>query len=243
MNQRFGAAAVGAALLLCLALGVGLLGAAGGGPAHYAPRIDPAAFTTAIANPYLPLRPGSRWVYEGRTDDGPERIVVEVTDDVRTIMGVPCVVVRDTVTRQGQVYEDTLDWFAADRDGNVWYFGEETRKRTADGGFTPAGSWEAGVRGALPGIVMPADPGPGAPYRQEYLPGEAEDTARVLRTGERLRVRHGTYEGVVVTRDWSPLDPGVVEHKYYAPGIGLIREEAVQGDEFEAELVEMTTRA
>jgi hypothetical protein len=158
-------------------------------------------------------------------------------------MGVLCVVVKDVVTLDGQLYEDTVDWFAQDREGNVWNFGEETRKRTPDGGFTPAGSWEAGVGGALPGMVMPADPRPGAPFRQEYLPGEAEDMARVLRADERLTVRAGSFVRVVVTRDWSPLDPGVAEHKHYAPGIGLIREEAVEGDEYRMELVETTAGA
>ena len=158
-----------------------MLAAASEEPAPYAPRIDPAAFTSRIDNPYFPLRPGTRWIYEGRGEDGSERKVVEVTAETRVVMGVPCVVVKDTVTLEGQLYEDTIDWFAQDRNGNVWNFGEETRKRTSGGQFTPAGSWEAGVGGAQPGIVMPADPRPGGPYRQEYLPGEAEDTARVLR--------------------------------------------------------------
>jgi hypothetical protein len=233
-------AAVASVLLLSLAAGVAVLAAAGEDSEAYGPRINPAAFTTVIDNPYFPLRPGARWVYEGHGDEGPESKIVEVTAETKVIMGVPCVVVKDVVLLDGQLYEDTLDWFAQDREGNVWNFGEETRKRTGDGGFTPAGSWEAGVDGALPGIVMPADPRPGGPYRQEYLPGEAEDMARVLRADERLTVRAGSYTRVVVTRDWSPLDPGVAEHKHYAPGIGLVREEAVEGVEYRMELVEAT---
>jgi hypothetical protein len=229
-------------LLLSLVVGVAVLAAASEEPARYAPRIDPAAFTTRIDNPYLPLRPGMRWIYEGRSGDGSERKVVEVTDETRVILGVPCVVVKDTVTLEGQLYEETVDWFAQDRNGTVWNFGEATRKRAGDGQFTPAGSWEAGVGGALPGVVMTADPRPGGSYRQEYLPGEAEDMAQVIRATERLTVPFGSYVQVVVTRDWSPLDPAVVEHKHYAPGIGLIREEAVEGDEYRMELVEMTTR-
>ena len=235
--------AVAAALLLALAAGVAVLASAGGGDGRYAPRIDPADFTAIITNPYLPLQPGSRWVYEGRTEDGVERKVVEVTDQTRVVMGVTCVVVKDTVTLDGQLHEDTVDWFAQDRAGAVWNFGEDTRKRTDDGSFTPAGSWEAGVKGALPGVVMPADPRPGGPYRQEYLPGEAEDMARVLSVNETLRVPFGSYVQVVVTRDWSPLDPGVAEHKHYAPGIGLIREEAVEGDSYLVDLVVMSKRA
>lgn len=234
-------AAVAGVLLVAMAAGLAVLAASGDDTERYAPRIEPAAFTTVIDNPYFPLRPGARWVYEGRGDEGPERKVVEVTGETRVIMGVPCVVVKDVVFLNDHLYEDTVDWFAQDPDGNVWNFGEETRKRTEDGGFTPAGSWEAGVDGALPGIVMPADPRPGGPFRQEYLPGEAEDMARIVRADERLTVRAGSYRRVVVTRDWSPLDPGVAEHKHYAPGIGLIQEEAVEGDGYFMELVETTT--
>jgi hypothetical protein len=238
MRQRV----VAAALLLALAAGVAALASTGRDEGRYAPRIDPAEFTATITNPYLPLRPGNRWVYEGRTGDGFERKVVEVTDETRTVMGVTCVVVKDTVTLDGQLYEDTVDWFAEDRTGAVWSFGEATRKRADDGTFTPAGSWEAGMKGAQPGVVMPADPRPGGPYRQEYLPGEAEDMARVLTGAEALRVPFGSYVQVVVTRDWSPLDPGVAEHKHYAPGVGLIREEAVEGESYRVDLIVMSKR-
>lgn len=232
---------VSASLLLILAAAVALLAASGGGGiGPYAPRIDPAAFSTAIDNPYLPLRPGARWVYEGRTEDGLERKVVEVTDQTRVVMGVDCVVVHDTVTVDGQVHEDTFDWVAEDRDGTVWTFGETSRLRGEDGAFTTTGSWEAGVGGALPGVVMPARPRPGKPYRQEYLPGVAEDMARVLSVSEALTVPYGSYVEVVVTRDWSPLEAGVADHKHYAPGIGLIREEAVEGDSSRIDLVELT---
>jgi hypothetical protein len=238
MRQRV----VAAALLLVLAAGVAILASAGSDHARYDPRIDPAGFSATITNPYLPLRPGNRWIYEGRTEDGLERKVVEVTDETRVVMGVSCVMVKDSVTLDGQLYEDTVDWFAQDGAGTVWNFGEETRKRTGDGTFSPAGSWEAGVRGAQPGVVMPADPRPGGPYRQEYLPGEAEDMARVVNVDTALKVPYGSYVQVVVTRDWSPLDPGVAEHKFYAPGIGLIREEAVEGESYRIDLIVMSKR-
>ncbi len=233
--------AVASGLLLSLAAGVAVLAAAAPDQSGYEPHIYPAAFSTTITNPYFPLRPGTRWTYEGHTEYGFERKVVEVADETRTVMGVRCVVVHDVVTLDGQVHEDTVDWFAQDREGTVWNFGEATRKRRADGSFTPAGSWEAGVGGALPGVVMPARPAPGGPYRQEYLPGEAEDMAQVLSVTETLQVRFGFFQDVLVTRDWSPLDSGVVEHKHYAAGIGLVREEAVQGEEYHMDLVEMTT--
>jgi hypothetical protein len=233
---------VGAVLLVALAAGVAVLAHAGGGvSAPYRPRIDPAAFTAVIDNPYLPLRPGTRWVYEGRSDEGLERKVVEVTDRTRVLMGVTCVEVHDTVTIDGRLAEDTLDWFAEDRDGTVWYFGEATRKIDETGRATPAGSWEAGLKGAQPGVAMPARPEPGGrPYRQEYLAGEAEDMARVIGVGEELTVPFGSYVQVLVTRDWSLLEPGVAEHKHYAPGIGLIREEGVEGETGRVDLVALT---
>jgi hypothetical protein len=234
--------AVASGLLLSLAVGVAVLAGAAPDQPGYEPRIDPAAFSTTVTNPYFPLRPGTRWTYEGQTEDGLERKVVEVTDETRTVMGVRCVVVHDVVTLDGQVHEDTVDWFAQDRDGTVWNFGEATRKRRADGSFTPAGSWEAGVGGALPGVVMPARPGPGGPYRQEYLPGEAEDMARVLTVDGTLQVRFGSFRDVLVTRDWSPLEPGVAEHKHYAPGIGLAREEVVEGEPYRVDLVDLALR-
>ena len=233
---------VGAVLVVALAAGVAVLAHAGrGGPAPYRPRIDPAAFSRVIDNPYLPLRPGTRWVYEGRTDEGLERKVVEVTDRTRVLMGVTCVEVHDTVAVDGRVVEDTLDWFAEDRDGTVWYFGEQTRKVGEAGRSTPAGSWEAGVKGAQPGIAMPADPRLASrAYRQEYLPREAEDMARVVGVSEELAVPFGSYVQVLVTREWSPLEPGVAEHKHYAPGIGLIREEGVEGESGHVDLIEVT---
>jgi len=233
---------VATVLLLALAAGVAVLAhAGGGGPAPYHPRIDPAAFTAVIDNPYLPLAPGTRLVYEGRTGDGLERKTVEVTGRTRVLMGVTCVEVRDTVTVDGRLSEDTTDWFAEDRAGAVWYFGESTRTIDEDGRSSPAGSWEAGVNGALPGIAMPADPRPGQKaYRQEYLPGEAEDMARVVGITEELTVPFGSYVQVLVTRDWSPLEPGVAEHKHYAPGIGLIREEGVEGESGHVDLIERT---
>jgi hypothetical protein len=233
---------VGASMLVILAFGVAVLTAAGSDRRSYAPRIDPTAFTATVENPYLPLRPGTRWVYEGPSGEGLERKVVEVTDETRVVMGVSCVVVHDTVTVAGQPFEDTFDWFAEDRDGTVWMFGEASRTRGDDGRFTPAGSWEAGVHGGLPGIVMPAHPRPGNPYRQEYLPGHAEDMARVISVTEALTVPNGSYVEVVVTRDWSPLDPGVADHKHYAPGIGMIREETVEGETSRLDLIERTRR-
>jgi len=206
--------------------------------AAYSPPIDPAGFTTAVDNPFFPLDPGARWVFEGRVDEGLERTVVEVTGETRVVMGVTCVVVRDTVTLDGEVIEDTWDWFAQAADGAVWYFGEETYEYENGEVTSTAGAWEAGVDGAQPGIVMPAQPQVGDSYRQEYYEGEAEDVAEVLSLTESATVPVGTYEDVLMTEDINPLEPEVVEHKYYARGVGPILTVQVQGGSDREELVE-----
>lgn len=191
----------------------------------YAPTVDASDFVDVVDHPYLPLRPGARWVYEVTDDEGEtETIVVEVLDERREVMGVSTVVVHDVVSVDGEIIEDTYDWFAQDADGNVWYFGEDTTAYE-DGQATTEGSWEAGVDGAWPGVVMPSEPlVPGTAYRQEYLPGEAEDMAEVVRVGEQLELDSGTFDEVLVTIDWTPLEPEVVEEKYYAPGVGFVQE-------------------
>jgi hypothetical protein len=207
---------------------------------RYAPKIDPADFSTTIDNPYFPLAPGSRWVYESETNDGLERIVVEVTDDTREVMGVTTVVVRDTVTLDGVVIEDTYDWYAQDVDGNVWYFGEDTREFVDGVAVNAAGAWEGGIDGAQPGIVMLAEPEAGDRYRQEYFKGEAEDEAKVLALDAIVDVPFGTFDDVLRTKDFSRLDRGVVEHKFYAKGIGAVKEKKVKGGSQVTVLVEHT---
>lgn len=209
----------------------------------YRPEIDPSDFVDAIDNPYQPFAVGSRWVYEGESADGHERVVVEVTDQRKEIMGISAVVVRDTVHADGVIVEDTFDWFAQDREGNVWYLGEDS---TAYEDGQPAGtegSWEAGVDGALPGIAMPAHPAVGDAYRQEFLQGEAEDLAEVRRTGETRTTPSGDYDDVLVTGEWTPLEPEVVEEKYYAPGVGNIAAVSVAGEPDHLELVSFTRGA
>lgn len=203
----------------------------------HAPQLDPADFVEVIDNPYLPLAVGSRWVYEGEEDGEVERIEVEVLPDCKEILGIAVTVVRDTVTVDGVLLEDTHDWFAQDREGNVWYLGEHA-ENYEDGELVDTdGSWEAGVDGAFPGIVMLAHPAVGDAYRQEFLEGEAEDLGEVLRIGGEQVVPAGRYTDVLVTRDWNPLEPEVVEEKTYAPGVGLIFEEHVAGDSGTASLI------
>jgi hypothetical protein len=188
----------------------------------YAPRIDPAEFGAAVDNPYFPLRPGMRWEYRAKTADGLETTVVQATARTRTLMGVTCVEVRDTVRLDGEVVEDTYDWYAQQRDGTVWYFGEDTKEYEGGKVISTEGSWQAGVDGALPGIVMPAYPTVGDRYRQEYYRGHAEDMAEVLDLAGRARVPAGSYDGVVVTKDHTPLEPKLLENKYYARGVGPV---------------------
>ncbi len=172
--------------LLALLLLAGCAGATAdpidpGDGGDYSVTIDPANFVPEIDNDRLPWSPGSKWVYESTGGEEVERIEVVVTDEKRTVMGVSTTVVRDTVTVDGALVEDTYDWYAQDQEGNVWYFGEETAEYEDGEIVSTAGAWEAGVDGALPGIAMEADPTVGDSYRQEYYPGEAEDMAEVVR--------------------------------------------------------------
>lgn len=185
--------------------------------------IDAGVFSSRVDHPYLPKLPGTTWVYEARSSDGEVEVVtVDVLDETRTVMGVETIVVHDVVyTEDGRLVEDTFDWFAQDADGNVWYFGEDTKAYDEQGNVSEAGAWEAGVDGALPGIVMPAEPTVSATgYRQEYLAGEAEDMGQVIDRAV----------GVVVTRDWTPLEADVVEEKTYLEGVGFVYESKVDGE-------------
>jgi hypothetical protein len=208
---------------------------------NYAPHIEPAQFTSTIDNPYFPLRPGSRWVYRGVGADGkPEQTVIEVTSETRRVMGVGCVVVRDTATANGQVVEDSVDWYAQDAEGNVWNFGEETKEFDNGKLVGTEGSWEAGVQGAQPGIAMQANPKIGDHYRKEYFRGEAEDSADVLSLDEHATVPFGAFDGVRMTKEYSPLESELVDHRYYARDVGLVLIVTVKGGNGRTQLVEMT---
>ena len=202
-----------------------------GDDGDYKVDIRPAGFTSTIDNPFLPLLPGTRWRYDETGSDGEVgTITVEVLDERRLVMGVETIIVHDVAAGpDGEVVEDTFDWYAPDLDGNVWYFGEDTTSFEG-GSFSKEGSWEAGLDGALPGIVMPArievsDLG----YRQEYQPGAAEDMAQIIADDGSASVPAGEFEDVIRTRDWTPLEPDVVEEKTYARGVGLVHEATVRG--------------
>jgi hypothetical protein len=204
----------------------------------YAPVIDPADFVTTVDNPYFPLVPGTRWVLRGSGDARGEVDEIEVLSETRTVMGVVCVVVRDVVSEGGEPVEVTDDWYAQDAGGNVWYFGEETAEYENGEVVSTSGSWEAGVDGAQPGIIMPGDPRVGMRYHQEFYAGEAEDQGEIIEIGASARVPVGTYGDVLVTEDWTPLEPDIRERKYYAPGVGLIRERQTTGGSDAFELIE-----
>lgn len=189
----------------------------------YAPAIDPADFVSSINNPFMPLQPGTTFVYEGQTEKGDEYNEVYVSTETKVVMGVPCVVVVDTVKVDGEVEEATLDWYAQDKQGNVWYFGEDSKEYENGAVVSTHGSWEAGVDGALPGIIMVANPAVGDTYRQEYYRGEAEDWAAVLSLSGSASTPYGSYTDVLVTKEWSALDAvPVIEQKYYAKDIGFV---------------------
>ena len=199
----------------------------------YQPRIDPADFVDVIDNPYWPLTPGTSYQFES---PGQQTKVV-VTSERRTVMGVSTVVVSDKVFADGKLSEDTSDWYAQDRAGNVWYFGEATLSYEDDPAGDPTGSWEAGVDGAQPGVVMLAHPLGGDVYRQEFYAGQAEDLALVRYDNGSINVPAGSYENVLVTEEWTPLEPKVIELKYYAKGIGVVEERQILGG---TELVKLT---
>jgi hypothetical protein len=186
--------------------------------------LNPADFTTAIDNPYWPMRPGTRWVYrETDTRGTEERVVVEVTHETKEIAnGIDARVVRDTVSENGQPVEITDDWYAQDSAGNIWYLGENVTNYRNGKAVNHDGSFEAGIDGAQPGIAMPANPEPGLSYRQEYYQGEAEDRGAVVTVGEeQVQVPFGHFDrDVLMTRDLVPLEPKVQELKFYAPDVG-----------------------
>lgn len=196
---------------------------------EYQPVIDPANFTHVITNPYFPLVPGTTFAAQEKEGRETREVKTTVTHDTKTIMGVKCVVVHDVVMLAGVVLEDTYDWYAQDKAGAVWYFGETTKEFKPGGRVVTTGSWEGGVKGAQPGIIMPANPRPGAPYKQEFYAGEAEDMGQVVAVGETVTVPYGTFKGCVKIKEWSMLESGK-GYKWFAKGVGFVRSEATSGE-------------
>ncbi len=228
-------------LLLLVPLGALTACSGGGGIREIAVAIPFSAANflgSPVDNPYFPLRPGSKFHYEGDTADGRVVIDVEVTTLTRDVFGVTCVVAIFTETIDGELAEIAEDWFAQDREGNVWYFGEVSNEYENGVVVSTAGSWEAGVNGAEPGIVMLGAPGLGMRYAQEKAPGVAEDMAKVVGAGSAVTTPLATFRGCLKTEDWNPLDPGSLENKFYAPGIGTVLEVEKDGSRIELLRVE-----
>jgi hypothetical protein len=193
--------------------------------------------STNINNRYFLLLPGTTFVYEA-TQGPREHDEFGVTHDTKEVLGVDCIVVHDIASINGQVVEDTFDYFAQDRFGNVWYMGEDTKQLKNGTVVGTAGTWLAGVNGAMPGFVMEGQPAEGDAYRQENSPGVAEDNAQVVSLTGSVDVPFGSWQGnVLVTYEWSPLEPKVTEEKDYALDVGLVRTTTIKGGSGESVLV------
>jgi hypothetical protein len=204
---------------------------------NYNPVINPENFINDITNTYFPLNPGKTYTYSGETPDGIETVVVTVLSETKQVAGVNCTVVRDVVSLDGVIIEDTYDWYAQDDEGNVWYFGEDVSNYENGEFKDKEGSFEAGMDGALPGIIMLANPVLEMPYRQEYSFNVAEDWGKVTSKGVTVTTPYGTFNDCIKTADWNALEPDApIELKYYAPGIGNVKEE-VEGTSEVIELI------
>jgi hypothetical protein len=194
-----------------------------------------------VDNPWFPLKPGARYVYTGTKDGKRARDVVTVADRTRTIAGVVAREVDDRLFLDGALEERTTDWYAQDRSGNVWYFGEDTAELRPDGTVrSTEGTWRAGVRAARSGIYMPAHPRIGQSGRQEFFKGHAEDHFRVLSLHAHARTPAASSRRALLTQEWTPLEPGVIDHKVYVRGIGTVREKTVKGGTESLTLVSVT---
>jgi hypothetical protein len=206
---------------------------------------EPTRFVTRVDNPWFPLRPGTTYFYRGSKDGQPSRDVFKVTGSTKVIQGVRCTAISDRLYKLGRLAERTTDWYAQDRTGNVWYFGEDTAELAPNGKVkTTEGSWQAGVNGARAGILMPAHPRIGQSARQEYYKGHAEDHFRVMSLSARVRTPAASSARALLTEEWTPLEPGVLDHKVYVRGIGTVSERTVKGGRERNTLVSVTgTRA
>jgi hypothetical protein len=205
--------------------------------------LDPTDFTLDIDNPYWPMQPGSQWRYLEVDPDGTElEVVVTVTTETKQIAnGVTARIVRDTVTQDGELIEDTFDWYAQDSAGNIWYLGEDTAEFENGEVTSTAGSFEAGVDGALPGIAIPGDAADGMQYRQEFYEGEAEDNGEVLSIDEQVDVPFGHFDGVLLTKDTITIEPDILEYKLYAPKVGLVMALGISGGGGREQLIDFGT--
>jgi hypothetical protein len=200
----------------------------------------PGDFVRDITNPYLAFAPGKKFYYESETPEGLETNVVEITRDTKVILGVTTTVVRDQVYLNGDLAEDTFDWYAQDKDGNVWYFGEDTKELVNGQVVSTHGSWEAGKEGP-PGIIMLANPQIGLQYKQEDAKDIAEDMGKVVSLSEAVAVDYGSFANCLKTAEWSLVESGPRDYKFYAPGVGMVLEILSRGkrNEMRVELTDI----
>ncbi len=205
---------------IACACAVALAGA--GSPTH--------SFSDRVTNQWFPLRPGTTYVYRGVKDGQASRELFTVTRSTKTIQGVRCTAVFDRLYLRSRLFERTTDWYAQDRHGAVWYFGERTAELDAHGRVTSTeGSWQSGLHGAKAGIYMSAHPRVGQSFRQELYVGHADDHFRVLSLNASVNVPYVSSRHALLTKEWTPLEPGVIDHKLYVRGIGTVEEETVTG--------------
>ena len=238
-------AALGGVLIATAIVGVALAGGRGHqrlAPTAATPAFDPGDFTpgAAVTNAYFPLPVGRTLVYTGIKDGQTQRDTVTITNETKTILGVQTTVIRDVADHDGTLLERTDDWYAQDKQGNVWYLGEDTAAFGKNGKVDTSGSWQGGVNGAVPGIIMEADPQIPNAYRQEFLAGQAEDTAWVVDLGGTVTVPYGKVRNVLTSLEATVLDPGAYDQKVYGPGLGIILEQALSGPAEVAKLVSVT---
>jgi hypothetical protein len=196
-----------------------------------------ADFVPRIDNPYWPMAPGTRWVSREFDFEGSQRVTVTVLERTREIEGIEATVVHDVVSERGELVENTFDWYAQDVCGNVWYLGENTKEYENSEVVSTAGSWEHGVDGAMAGVIVPGDPQVGLTYRQEYYAGEAEDAAQIMSLDEQAQVPFGHFRNVLLTKDYTPIEPKVLEYKLYAHGVGPVLVLGVSGGSDREELL------
>jgi len=236
MTRRLLTLLAATAVTAVLAVGAWVPNARASGSA-YEPVLDPANFVAVIDNPYFPLPIGRTLVYEGIKDGQSQVDTVTVTDQTKVIEGITARMVSDVSTHDGTLLEKTFDWYAQDKQGNVWYLGEDTTAYLASGKTDTSGSWQAGVHDAEPGIIMEANPQIPDAYRQEFLVGEAEDTAWVVERGGTVTVPYGKLRNTLTTLEATRIEPGLYDQKIYAPGIGIVLEQSLTGPTEIAKLV------
>ena len=197
--------------------------------------IDPANFGGAIDNPWFPLKPGTVLTYKGTKDGTPATLVVTVMDKMKTVDGVDCVEVEELVSLAGKPADKTIGYYAQDKDGSVWTFGEDVQELNAKGKVTKVEGWHAGIDGATPGMVMEAVPTKGHTLVNQFT----NDRSEVVSLAKPVKTPFGNYKDALMTKEWRPDEPDVLVNKYYVRDVGTVRDVAVKGDNEEFLLVDV----